>query len=222
MSNLILYTSGSTRDPKEVHHDSAVVKLMLKRSINELQLTQRDIVINVFPSNVIAYYAITALPALEVGATLISMNFDPYQYIKAFKRYKPTIIALIPKMVEILQHTKGFQELDMSSVRYMIMGSQHVPLEMIKMLKDKGVQTIGNWYGSTENPPPVFVAKDGIEFDFKARIGYRITFDSTGECSVNGVATGDIFDTETNRYLKRKDELSGNSTWKTNPQNQST
>lgn len=218
MSDLILYTSGSTSEPKEVHHDSATVKLMLKRSINELQLTQHDVVLNVFPSNVIAYYAITALPALEVGAKLISMNFDPYQYIKAFNRYKPTIIALIPRMVEVLQHTKGFQELDMSSVRYMIMGSQNVPKEMIDMLRSKGVQTIGNWYGSTENPPPVFVAKNGLEFDFQARIGYRISFDSVGECSVNGEPTGDIFDTETNKFLKRKHDISGNSTWKTNPQ----
>jgi len=218
MSNLILYTSGSTDEPKEVHHDAAAVKLMLKRSINELQLTKADVVLNVFPNNVIGYYAITALPAIESGATLISMNFDPYQYLRAFKKHQPTIIALIPKMVEILQHTKGFQDLDMSCVRYMIMGSQTVPIEMIRMLREKGVQIIGNWYGSTENPPPVFVAKNGIEFDFNARIGYRISFSSEGECHVNGVPTGDIFDTDTNKYSKRKNEVSSNRTWKTNPQ----
>jgi acyl-coenzyme A synthetase/AMP-(fatty) acid ligase len=170
----------------------------------------------VFPSNVIAYYAITAQPALEVGATLISLNFDPYQYIKAFNKYKPTVIALIPRMVEILQGTKGFQELDMSSVRYMIMGSQNVPMDMINMLRDKGVQTVGNWYGSTETPPPVFVAKNGPVFDFIARQGYTVTFDE-GECFVNGVATNDVFDIETRTFLKRKTDVSNFNTWKNKP-----
>ena len=217
MSDLILYTSGSTDEPKEVHHNSDSVKLMLKRSIKELGLTQHDVVLNVFPSNVIAYYCITALPALEVGATLISLNFDPYQYIKAFNKYKPTVIALIPRMVEILQGTKGFQDLDMSSVRYMIMGSQNVPMEMINMLRDKGVQVVGNWYGSTENPPPVFVAKNGPVFDFEARIGYNITFND-GECSINGVPTNDVFDLESQTFLKRKNDVSNTNTWKNKPQ----
>jgi len=216
MSDLILYTSGTTDEPKEVCHTSDAVKLMLKRSINELELTKRDVVINVFSSNVIAYYAITGLTAIEAGATLINMNFEPYQFIKAFKRYKPTVIGLIPRMMEVLQHTKGFQELDMSCVRYMIMGSQNVSQEMIDLMRSKGVQTVGNWYGSTENPPPVFVAKNNTVFDFKPRIGYTVQFASDGECIVNGVPTGDIFDTEKQVYLKRKNEVSNRSTWKTN------
>lgn len=191
---------------------------MLKRSIQELSLTRHDIVLNVFPSNVIAYYAITAGPAMEVGATLISMNFDPYRYIDAFIRYKPTVIALLPRHIEILQATKGFHAMDMSGVRYMVMGSQLIPPGMIDMLRAKGVQMIGNWYGSTENPPPVFVAKNSEVFDFTPRIGYMVHFND-GECIVNGEATGDIFDTDTQKYLKRKNEVSNQRTWKTDVQN---
>lgn len=216
MSNLILYTSGSTDEPKEVRHTSDNVKLMIKRSIAELQLTEHDVVLNVYSGSVIAYYAITAMPALEVGATLISMNFDPYQYIKLFKKYKPTVISLIPKMIEILQRTKGFRDLDMTCVRYMVTGSQNVPFEMVNMLLEKGVQTVGNWYGSTENPPPVFVAKNGCVFDFVARQGYDISFTNEGECVVNGFHTNDIFDLETNKFLKRKN-AANNNTWKTQP-----
>jgi long-subunit acyl-CoA synthetase (AMP-forming) len=213
MNNLILYTSGSTDEPKEVCHTHETVNAMLKRSIDELGLTSHDIVLNTFPSNVIAYYAITALPAIEVGATLITLNFDPYQYIKAFNQYRPTVIALIPRHIEVLQSTKGFQDLDMSCVRYMIMGSQHVPQEMIDMLLSKGVQLIGNWYGSTENPPPVMVAYNGTQFDFEKTFGYAISFDQRGLCYVNGVQSGDVFDLSTKKYSHRLKNAT-NSTWK--------
>jgi fatty-acyl-CoA synthase len=216
MSNLILYTSGSTDEPKEVRHSSDTVKLMIKRSINELQLTAHDVVLNVFSSNVIAYYCITALPALEVGATLISLNFDPYQYIKAFNKYKPTVTVLIPRHVEILQNTKGWDSLDMSCVRYLVMGTSIITQSTIDMLLAKGVGKVGNWYGSTEMPPPVFIGNNSESFDLTPTVGYDISFTSEGECVINGFHTNDIFNLETKKFLKRKN-VANNNTWKTQP-----
>lgn len=212
---LILYTSGSTNGSKLVKHDSNAINLMVSRAVAELNLTKDDIVLNVLPNNVIGYYSITGLPAIYTGCTLISTVFEPYEYLKLFNMYKPTVIGLIPKMIEILRGTKGYKELDMSSVRYMIMGSQNVPIDMINELRDKGVKTIGNWYGSTEHPPPVFVAKNGVNFDFEPKQGYTVSFTDEGECVVNGNNTGDLFDVNTKTYLGRKVVASG-KTWKTN------
>lgn len=213
MSSLVLFTSGSTSEAKEVEHDWEFINERMDISIKELELTKDDIVLNVLPFNVIGYHVISAGPAMRVGCTLINMNFDPYAYIRMFNKYRPTVIGLIPKHIELLQQTKGFDSLDMSCVRYMIMGSQNVPKLMIDTLLQKGVKLISNWYGSTENPPPVLAAYNGNGFDFQKSFGYRVSFDQDGECFVNGETTGDVFNLTTKEYSHRLKNAT-NSTWK--------
>jgi acyl-coenzyme A synthetase/AMP-(fatty) acid ligase len=209
---LTLFTSGSTKEPKRVCH--ADIRPYIQASLDETKLTAKDIVLDVFPSNVIAHYTITAQPALAVGAHLVTSNFEPYQYIKLFNEYRPTVICLIPRHVEILSKTKGWAELDMSCVRYMVTGSQIVSMDIINMLRNKGVQTVANWYGMTEFPPPVLVAYNNDCFDLTST-KYDIKFTEEGECVINGFHTKDIFDLTTGRMIGRKDTANGN-TWKTN------
>jgi long-subunit acyl-CoA synthetase (AMP-forming) len=209
-----LYTSGSTKLPKQITHED--MQKHIHRSIAEIGLTTDDRVLDVFPSNVIAHFTITAQPALHAGAHLISANFDPYTYIKLFKEFQPTIISLIPRHLEILKNTKEWDSLDMSSVRYMVTGSQIVTQEMIDSLRSKGVQTVANWYGMTEMPPPVLVGYNSASFDLtKVQSGYTVDFTNEGQCIINGLETGDIFDLETGCFLKRKNDANG-QTWKSN------
>jgi acyl-coenzyme A synthetase/AMP-(fatty) acid ligase len=209
---LTLFTSGSTKEPKQVYHDD--IRPYIQASLEETKLTANDIVLDVFPSNVIAHYTITAQPALAVGAHLVTSNFEPYQYIKLFNEYRPTVICLIPRHIEILSKTKGWAELDMSCVRYMVTGSQIVSMDIINMLRNKGVQTVANWYGMTEFPPPVLVAYNSDCFELTST-RHDIKFTEEGECVINGFHTRDIFDLTTGRILGRKDTANGN-TWKTN------
>lgn len=213
MSSLTLFTSGSTKEAKEISHDWDYIKRRIGISIDELQLTSNDIVLNVLPANVIGYHVITAGPAQVAGSTLINTAFDPYSYIRLFNEYRPTVIGLIPKHVELLTQTKGFESLDMSCVRYMIMGSQNVPNEMIDMILAKGVKLIANWYGSTEHPPPVLVAYNGSVFDITKSFGYSVEFTSEGECIIDGDRTGDVFNLNTNHYSHRVQDAT-NITWK--------
>ena len=215
MSKLILFTSGSTTEPKEVTHSWEYMKYYINNSISEMNLVSSDIVLNVFPSNTIAYHTITAGPAIEVGATLISIIFDPYNYIKVFNKYRPTVISLIPRHYEILKNTKNWKSLDMSCVRYMVTGSSPFSQEMIDDLLDHGVKVVSNWYGMTEMPPPVFVGNNSIKFDFTSKDGYFIEFSDDGECIINGFYTGDIFDVKNRIFLYRKNNAT-NITWKNN------
>lgn len=211
--SITLFTSGSTKEPKKVTHKD--ILFHIKRSIKEIDLTSSDRVLDVFPTNVIAHYTITAQPAIYAGAHLISANFDPYNYIKLFQEYQPTFISLIPKHIEILERTKGWDSLDMKCVRYMVTGSQPITQTLINSLRSKGVNTVANWYGMTEMPPPVFVGYNTESFDFTPRDGYTIEFSSEGECIINSMPTGDIFDVDKKVFLKRKITSNG-QTWKTN------
>ena len=214
MMKVTLFTSGSTKEPKQITHNDMLTHI--KRSVDEIGLRSDDVVLDVFPSNVIAHYTITAQPALHAGAHLITSAFDPYQYIRLFKEYRPTIIALIPRHYEILSITKGWNELDMSCVRYMVTGSSIISQGMIDEFLSKGVKTVANWYGMTEMPPPVLIGYNTAGLNLtNIQNGYDVNFTQEGQCIINGLETGDIFDLETGHFLKRKQNANG-QTWKSN------
>lgn len=208
---ITLYTSGSTDLPKEISHSD--IHRYIDISIKTIGLTSTDTVLDVFPSNVIAHYTITAQPALKAGAHLISTVFDPYSYITLFKKYRPSVIALIPRHIEILSKTKSWHDLDMSCVRYMVTGSQKVTQHMIDSLNKKGVNIVANWYGMTEFPPPVFIGINSEKFDFSNSNNYDIEFSDEGECIINGFQTGDIFHLQSNTFSHRISSVY-NKTWK--------
>lgn len=209
---ITLFTSGSTDEPKQICHKN--IEQHVQRSIKEIGLTPSDTVLDVFPANVIAHYTVTAMPALMSGAHLVSAAFDPYTYIKLFNEVQPTYISLIPRHYELLSKTKGWNDFDMSCVRYMVTGSNKISQSMIDDFRARGVQTVANWYGMTEMPPPVFVGYNSESFDFTPAEGYSVDFTDEGECVINGFKTGDFFDINTKKFLHRKVEANGN-TWKT-------
>lgn len=214
MSSLTLLTSGTTKAPKTVTHTWEYIENAIQRSILEIGLRKTDTVLDVFPGNTIAHYVVTAMPAYRVGCKLISAKFDPIDYLKKFNQYRPNYIALIPRHWELLKEQNEWKNMDLSSVRYMVTGSGKVPQEMIDDFLSKGVRVVANWYGMTEQPPPVFVGYNSESFDFRTKKGYTVEFKDDGECVINGFETGDIFDLTTNKFSHRKLESIGN-TWKT-------
>ena len=212
MNKITIFTSGSTKEPKLITHDS--IEQHARRAIKEIGLTSKDRVLNVFPANVIANFTVTALPAMLANAHLFTTNFEPFSYIKIFNEFRPTYISLIPKHYDILSKTKGWETVDMSCVRYMVTGSGKIEQSMINDFRSKGVQTVANWYGMTEMPPPVFVGYNTASFDFTPKEGYSVEFSNEGECVVNGFYTGDIFDLKNKVFLNRKINSNGH-TWKT-------
>mgnify|MGYP006432656511 CR=1 FL=1 len=216
--DLIINTSGSTAQPKTVHHNHKSVQNMLERSIRELQLTQDDIVLNVYPSNVIAYYAITGLPAITAGSQLASIQWNAWQYIDWLHEIRPTVISLIPPQINALMQTKSWVHADFSSVRYCVTGSQNVHQSIIDALLQKGVTTVGNWYGSTEYPPPLFVGYNSVQFNFtQSSPHHSLTFNGSTSCSellVDGKRTDDFFDLRNNTFICRGKEDPGFKTWK--------
>jgi long-subunit acyl-CoA synthetase (AMP-forming) len=212
--SLTLLTSGTTKEPKTVIHSWGYVEKCIQRSIKEIELTRNDIVLDVFPANTIAHYTVTAMPAYRAGAQLISAKFEAIDYLQRFNQCRPTYIALIPRHWEILKEHAEWNNMDLSCVRYMVTGSGPVPQTMMDDFASKGVKTVANWYGMTEQPPPVFVGYNTSSFDFTPRDGYSVEFTDEGECIINGFYTGDLFDTNTKVFRNRKTDRSNINTWK--------
>jgi fatty-acyl-CoA synthase len=212
---LSLNTSGSTDQPKKVEHSWDYIKKCALLSAKEIGLTSNDKMLDVFPSNTIAHYTITAYPAILKKTALYSLNFDPYEYIEMFNMIQPSVISLIPRHLEILKRTKNFSKTKMHCVRYMVTGSTKIEKDFIDTFRELGVQTVANWYGMTEMPPPVLIGYNSESFDFTPKEGYVVDFTDEGECVVNNMPTGDIFDLSTKKFIKRKLSPDG-KTWKTN------
>jgi long-subunit acyl-CoA synthetase (AMP-forming) len=210
---LTLLTSGTTKEPKTVVHSWEYIESCIQRSIKEIKLTQHDVVLDVFPANTIAHYTVTAMPAYRAGAQLISAKFEAIDYLQRFNQCRPTYIALIPRHWELLKERAEWNNMDLSCVRYMVTGSGPVSQAMIDDFVSKGVKTVANWYGMTEQPPPVFVGYNTESFDFKSK-GYTVEFTDEGECVIDGFYTGDLFDIVNKLFLMRKNILSNTKTWK--------
>lgn len=219
---ITLHTSGSTDEPKRVTHSWEYINQCAKRSIAEIKLTSKDRVLDVFPLNTIAHWTITGYPSVLSGAEYHCSNFTPYTYLEEFKRIQPSYISLIPRHLELLQATKGFKNLDMSCVRYMVTGSTKIEQEFIDAFKKQGVQLIANWYGMTEFPPPILIGYDSTSFDIQNTptddhlMFHPVTATSNlCELIINGRSTGDIFDMNTKTFSHRRTSPNG-KTWKNN------
>ena len=215
MTHVTLFTSGSTKEPKEIRHLFADMQMHIQRSIDEIGLTDKDTVLDVYPHNTIAHFTVTGIPAITAKSNYIAANFNPYTYFQLFNKYRPTYISLIPRHWDILKNTKEWNSVDMSCVRYMVMGSGSITQEMINDFRNRGVKTVANWYGMTEMPPPVFIGYNTAYFDFTPLKGYHIEFTDEGECIINGFYTNDMFDVKNRLYLGRKNIADG-TTWKNN------
>lgn len=220
MSGIVLNTSGSTDEPKQIKHCWAYIKECAQRSVKEIGLTENDIVLDVFPGNTIAHYTITAFPAFISGAQLVTANFSSFTYLELFESVQPTVISLIPRHLELLAKSKKWDSIDMSCVRYMITGSNKIEQCFIDAFRERGVQLVANWYGMTEYPPPIMIGYNSTSFDLKTYNKNHVIFQpvsatsSLAECIVNGQSTGDIFDMQTREFHSRRAHASG-KTWKT-------
>lgn len=221
MSGIILHTSGSTDEPKQVFHKWDYLKQCAQLSSNEIGLTKNDIVLDVFPANTIAHYTITAYPALASGAQLVTASFNAFTYLELFEQVRPSVISLIPRHLELLSKSKKWDTVDMSCVRYMVTGSNKIDQSFIDAFRNRGVKVVANWYGMTEFPPPIMIGYNSTKFDLKTLNGKNhVIFqpiDETrnlAECIIDGKTTGDIFDLETMEFHSRRVNAN-RSTWKT-------
>jgi acyl-CoA synthetase (AMP-forming)/AMP-acid ligase II len=154
---LILYTSGSTGRPKGVvlSHESHlwIVK-------TRLQSWPRDdervlIAAPLFHMNALAL----AFLALAARATMVLLpQFNARQYIRAIDEWQCTWITAVPPMIAMmLQERALLDQSNLSSVRYVRMGSAPVSgalLEQIHRLLPNA--KVINAYGTTEGGPVVF------------------------------------------------------------------
>ncbi len=191
---MILYTSGTTGAPK-----GAIVsnRMLHWNSINttlRLNLSQNDVAVGFLPFFHTGGWNVLVTPFVHRGArTVLMKKFDAARVLELCERERVTVLFGVPTTMDMMNRSPGFESVDLSSVRYAIVGGEPMPIELIKTWEKKGVP-IRQGYGLTEFGPNVFSLNEEDSVRKIGSIGFpnfyieaRVVDDSGRE-----VATGEI------------------------------
>ncbi|MGK7390730.1 MAG: class I adenylate-forming enzyme family protein [Candidatus Cyclobacteriaceae bacterium M2_1C_046] len=161
---MILYTSGTTGFPKGAIYTHG---MMLWNSLNtamRLKVTSDDRTLMVMPPFHTGGWNVLSTPLLHFGGTVILQSkFDASQALNFLKEEEISIFMAVPTMVKMMMDAEEFNTTDFSSLRYMIVGGEALPIPVIEKWAERGVP-IRQGYGLTEAGPNItsLEAEDAI------------------------------------------------------------
>ncbi len=151
----ILYTSGTTGFPKGAIYSH---KMLFWNSINtsqSLEITPSDHTITCMPTFHTGGWNVLLTPLLHRGATVGLVNkFDADQLLKLLSEEQSNLFMAVPTMLKMMLESPLFEAVDLSAMRYFIVGGEALPLAVIKAWHEKGVK-IRQGYGLTEVGPNI-------------------------------------------------------------------
>ncbi len=191
---MILYTAGTTGLPK-----GAIIthKMLFWNSINtslRLDLTSADHTQSYAPFFHTGGWNVLFTPFLHHGAshTLLS-KFEPDLILQLMEKEKTTLFFGVPTMLQMMADSPYFDKVDLSSVRYAIVGGAPMPIPLINIWHKKGVY-IRQGYGLTEVGPNCFSLHHNDAIRKKGSIGFpnyyietKIINETGKECQPNEV-----------------------------------
>lgn len=153
---MILYTSGTTGAPK-----GALItpKMLHWNSLNttlRLNVSQSDVFVSFLPFFHTAGWNVLLTPFVHRGAkTVLTRKFDADRILELSESEGATIMFGVPTTMEIMSRSPLFPKVNLSKVRYAIVGGEPMPIELIRTWQKKGI-AIRQGFGMTEFGPGVF------------------------------------------------------------------
>ena len=149
----ILYTSGTTGRPKGALYTHG---MLFYNSINtelSLALTSHSRTINCMPPFHTGGWNVLVTPLLHHGGySCLMKKFDPEALLALLKSEQPTVFMAVPTMLKMIADQPGFAQADLSSLNYLIVGGEPMPIPLIEAWHAKGI-AVRQGYGMTEVGP---------------------------------------------------------------------
>lgn len=162
---LIMYTSGSTGQPKGCMLSHRNEWWQTRSSTRTLMLAESDRALVMGP----LYHAnalwVCLLPMLYVGGSLAVLpGFDPIPVLDAIHRYRPTYSSGTPSMFSLLLAVHlAERRHDVRSLRVLLCGSAPVSAELMAALQREFHCDVVEGYGLTEGGANVITPRWGIK-----------------------------------------------------------
>lgn len=149
----ILYTSGTTGFPKGAVYSH---KMLFWNSINtamSLIVNSESRTINCMPPFHTGGWNVLLTPFLHHGGyTCLMKKFDPAAVLQLMREEQPTLFMGVPTMLKMIADESGFAQADLSSLHYIIVGGEPMPIPLIERWHEKNV-FIRQGFGMTEVGP---------------------------------------------------------------------
>lgn len=150
---LLVYTSGTTGQPKGALHTQAGMLANIDMAVAVQGFTAAERVLAVLPLFHVGGLCIQVLPALAVGAAVcLHARFDPGAWLADLGAWRPSTSLLVPAVMQAILAHPGWPAADLSALRFLNSGSSIVPVALIAAFHARGL-AVAQVYGSTETGP---------------------------------------------------------------------
>ncbi|KGR80000.1 long-chain-fatty-acid--CoA ligase [Ureibacillus manganicus] len=151
---IILYTSGTTGQPKGAQISHRNLYANARDVAHFMEYTSRDRVIATLPLFHVFALTVVANAPLFIGATvLIAPRFSPGEILQLAKTEKATIFAGVPTMYNFLYQYESGNAEDFATLRLAISGGAPLPAQVLHNFEGKFNVKISEGYGLSEASP---------------------------------------------------------------------
>jgi acyl-CoA synthetase (AMP-forming)/AMP-acid ligase II len=149
----IMYTSGTTGNPKGVVHTHNTVLWALLTLGNTADTRFSDKYLLLLPLFHVGALTPMIAAIYKGNSMVILRNFDPQKVWSLIEEEQINTTLAVPAMLGIMLQVPDFQRFDWSSLRYIISGAAPLPVTTINAYMDLGIE-VHQIYGMTETCGP--------------------------------------------------------------------
>ena len=150
---LLMYTSGTTSDPKGVVHPHTTLVRENYGCAESWGLTGEDRIFMPSPlTHVTGLLYGVHLPAMIGGQVVLQDTWEPKQALALIERHRCTFTAAATPFLHGLTHCEDLSRRDISSLRWVGVGGADVPPDLVREAEARLGATVARGYGSTEYP----------------------------------------------------------------------
>lgn len=163
---LILYTSGSTGEPKGARLSHEALGFALRSWAGPVMgLNREDVVLAALPlSHSFGLCGALLAPLLAGAGVVLLDRFTPEDTLRAIARHRVTVLPGVATMFRRLLDAPGFDGADLSSLRLGVAGAAPCPWDLVEEWRARTGVRIVRGYGMTELFRPVsYLADDPVD-----------------------------------------------------------
>lgn len=149
----ILYTSGTTGYPKGVLYTHGMLFWNSINTAMSLIVNADSVTVNCMPMFHTGGWNVLLTPLLHHGGfTCLIKKFEPSVVLDLLAREKATLFMGVPTMLRMMANEPGFEKADLSSMLYLIVGGEQMPVPLIERWHARNIP-VRQGYGMTEVGP---------------------------------------------------------------------
>ncbi|EGD57133.1 class I adenylate-forming enzyme family protein [Gordonia neofelifaecis] len=160
---VVLYTSGTTGDPKGATLTHASLLASAAMQAERFHQTSDDVLLGALPFNHVGGLTCAAGSSLVAGgAVALLPRFHPDLVVDAVRRTRLSIFCGVPTMYRMLLAADAFARCDLSATRLCVIGGSNLEPALAEQVVTRfGGPRLANLYGLSETSGACVISPDG-------------------------------------------------------------